>query len=145
MFAVVEHVLQCVFDEHAVHLDALSLKYPLLHAVHDVPLVHVLQFAIDVEHEVQLPDFAADQVPEAHAVHDDFPAAAYVFAAHGLQTDDDVAFTVVEYVPAGQFVQLPAFAPEYVPAGQSLQLPDLTVEYVPATQFEHDFDPAAEY
>ena len=37
-------------------------------------------------------------------MHFDDPAAAYVPAVQFLQTDDDVAFVAVEYVPAGQLV-----------------------------------------
>jgi hypothetical protein len=44
---------------------------------------------------------------------------------------------VVEYVPAGQFVQTAAPPADHVPALQVLQTEDPAVENVPAAQFMH--------
>ena len=82
LFAVVEHVSQFSLEEQIVHVDADDKKYPLAHCVHDVPDVHVLQFAIDVEHDVQLLEPVVDHVPAEQAVQVDDPAAEYVFAEH---------------------------------------------------------------
>ena len=90
--------------EHAVHVVDDAKKYPLTHAVQAVALVHVLQFAIFVEHFVHDDAPAAEKYPDAHAVHDAAPAAEYVFAPHVLHVDDAVAPVADEYLPAAHLV-----------------------------------------
>ena len=59
--------------------------------------------------------------PVPHGVHDEAPALDIVFTGHCMHEPTDVALTVVEYVPAGQFVH-PAPGPvPYFPAPHGVQ------------------------
>jgi hypothetical protein len=84
-----------------------------------VPAVHSEQVATDADGAPVCPYFPAEQsVPEQVEA----PAAEYLPAKQLMQVLATVAPTVVEYLPAAQFVQLGAPACEYDPAGHSLQV-----------------------
>ena len=67
----------------------------------------------------------------------------YRLTAHEIQVLALVAPYVIEYVPVGQLVHVPAPAAEYVPVAQDVHVVALAAENVPAGQ--HVPAPSAEY
>lgn len=84
-----------------------------------------------------------DQLPALHARHVPDPDVENDPPSHAVQTDIELAPITVEYVPATQFVQTPAWSSNQLPGLQLMQVVDPSVDHDPESHCKQTSDDTA--